>query len=161
LQKKIAERTAALRVRAADSAGPLFDHNSKSWTIETADCPLVKSQVKGTGFKAHTVFLGVNDDGSYHIQLRTEASGTAVDAGGGKYIWNYSSVAELDTADPTVDSPVVTGYAPGLFQLIPVGTGGAGLTVATYLQSDTPTPLNSPALGAAEVATAPAACEPL
>src|SRR5579864_170618 len=57
LQKKVAERTAALRAHAADTVGPLFDTSSKSWTIGTADCPLVTSQVQGTGFKGHTVWV--------------------------------------------------------------------------------------------------------
>ena len=79
LQQKVADRMAALRANAAAPVGPLFDRFSKSWTIETADCSLVKSQVKGTGFKGHTVFLAMNDDGSFHLQIRTEASGTAAD----------------------------------------------------------------------------------
>ena len=72
LQKKVAERTTALRANAAAPVGPLFDRLSKDWTIETADCSLVKSQVKGTGFKGHTVWVAMNDDGSFHVQIRTE-----------------------------------------------------------------------------------------
>jgi hypothetical protein len=74
LQKKVAERTAALRANDAAPVGPLLDHSSKNWTIETAACPLVKSQLKGTGFKGHTVWVTMNDDGSFHVQLRTEAA---------------------------------------------------------------------------------------
>jgi len=158
LQKKVAERTAALRANAAAPVGPLFDHNSKSWTIETADCSLVKSQMKGTGFKGHTTWVTMNDDGSFHVQIRTEASGTAVDASGNKYIWIYNALAELDTLDPSVDEPIVTGYSPGTFQLIPLTTGGAGYTAAGYIEADTPTPLN---VVPAPVANAPLGCEPI
>ena len=158
LQKKVAERAAALRANAAAPVFSLFDHSSNSWTIETAACSLVKSQVKGTGFKGHTVWVTMNDDGSFHVQIRTEASGTAVDAGGNKYIWIYNALAELDTPDPNVDEPIVTGYGPGTFQLIPLTTGGAGYTVAGYIEADTPTPLNSVP---APVANAPLGCEPI
>lgn len=158
LQKKVAERTAALRARGADVVGPLLDSSSKNWTIETADCPLVKSQVKGTGFKGHTVFVTMNNDGSFHVQLRTEASGTAVDASGSKYIWIYSGLATLDTPDPTIDSPIVTGFGPGMFQLIPLTNNGTGYTIAGYVQVDTPTPLNSVL---PVTATGPSGCEPI
>lgn len=158
LQKKVAERTAALRANAAAPVGPLFDHNSKSWTMETADCSLVKSQVKGTGFKGHTTWLTMNDDGSFHVQIRTEASGTAVEASGNKYIWIYNELADLDTPDPNADVPIVTGYGSGTFQLIPLTTGGAGYTAAHYLQLDTPTPLNGIVT---PVTNAPLGCEPI
>jgi hypothetical protein len=158
LQKKVAERTAALRANDAAPVGPLLDHSSKNWTIETAACPLVKSQLKGTGFKGHTVWVTMNDDGSFHVQLRTEASGTAVDAGGNKYIWIDTELAELDTPDPNADEPIVTGYGPGTFQLIPLTTGGAGYTVAGYIEADTPTPLHG--VGA-PVANAPLGCKPI
>jgi hypothetical protein len=158
LQKKVAERTAALRANAAAPVGPLFDHNSKSWTIETADCSLVKSQVKGTGFKGHTTWVTMNDDGTFHVQIRTEASGTAVDAGGNNYIWIYNALADLDTPDPNADAPIVTGDGHDTFQLIPLTTGGAGYMVADYFEADTPTPLN----GVPPVtANAPLGCEPL
>jgi hypothetical protein len=136
----------------------MFDHNSKSWTIETAACPLVKSQVKGTGFKGHTVWVTMNDDGSFHVQIRTEASGTALEASGNKYIWIYNELAELDTPDPSVDAPLVTGYGSGTFQLIPLTTGGAGYTAAGYTELATPTPLNSTVT---PVANAPLGCEPI
>jgi len=158
LQKKVAERTAALRANDAAPVGPMFDHFSKSWTIETAACSLVKSQVNGNGFKGHTVWVTMNDDGSFHLQIRTEASGTAVDGSGNKYIWIYNALAELDTPDPTADAPLVTGYSPGTFQLIPLTTGGSGYTVAGYVEADKPTPLNGVP---APVANAPLGCEPL
>jgi hypothetical protein len=158
IQKKVTERAAALRAHAADATGPMFDRTMKNWTIETADCPLVKSQVKGTGFKGHTVFLAANDDGSFHLQLRTDASGTAIDASGNKYIWIYSELANLDTQDPTVDTPLFTGYAPGTFQLIPLTTSGTGYMVAGYVQVDTPTPINGPL---PVTANAPPGCEPI
>jgi hypothetical protein len=158
LQKKVAERMAALRANAAAPMGPLFDHNSKSWTIETADCSLVQSQVKGTGFKGHTTWVTMNDNGLFHVQIRTEASGTAVDAGGNNYIWIYNALAELDTPDPTVDAPLVIGYGPGTFQLIPLTTGGAGYTALGYFEADTPTPLNSVPPG---TSNAPLGCEPI
>ena len=116
LQKKVAERTAALRTNAAAPVGPLFDQNSKSWTIETAACSLVTSQVKGTGFKGHTTWVTMNDDGSFHVQIRTEASGTAVEASGNKYIWIYNALADLDTLDPNADAVIVTGYGHDTFQ---------------------------------------------
>jgi hypothetical protein len=158
LQKKVAERTAALHANAAAPVGPLFDHSSQSWTIETAACSLVKSQVKGTGFKGHTVWVAMNDDGSFHVQIRTEASGTAVDASGNNYVWIDNELADLDTPDPTVDAPIVTGYGPGTFQLIPLTTGGAGYMVAGYIEVDTPTPLNGVP---APVANAPLGCKPI
>jgi hypothetical protein len=158
LRKKVAERTAALRANDAVPVGPMFDRLSKSWTIETAACSLVKSQVKGTGFKGHTTWVSMNDDGSFHVQIRTEASGTAVEASGNNYIWIYNELADLDTPDPNADAPLVTGYGSGTFQLIPLTTGGAGYTAAHYLQLDTPTPLN----GVLPVtANAPPGCEPL
>ena len=158
LQKKMAERTAALRANDAAPVGPIVDHTSKSWTIETSDCSLVKSQVKGTGFKGHTTWVTMNGDGSFHAQIRTEASGTAVDAGGSKYIWIYNEVAEVDTPDPNTDVVLVTGYGSGTFQLIPLTTGGAGYTEAHYIQLDTPAPLN----GIVPVTSnAPLGCEPL
>jgi hypothetical protein len=159
LQKKVAERTAALHANDAAPVGPLFDHLSKNWTIETADCSLVKSQVKGTGFKGHTVWVSMNDDGSFHLQIRTEASGTAVDASGNKYIWIYNALADLDTPDPNADAPIVTGYGPDTFQLIPLTTGGAGYTAAGYVEADTPTPLNG--IVAPVATNAPLGCEPL
>jgi hypothetical protein len=158
LRKKVAERSAALRAHAADAVGPLFDTLAKSWTIETADCPLVKSQVKGAGFKGHTVWVTMNDDGSFHLQIRLEASGTAVDAGGNKYIWIYSELANLDTPDPNADTPIVTGYGPGTFQLIPLTTSGAGYMAAGYTQVDTPTPINGMV---PVIANAPQGCEPI
>ena len=158
LQKKVAERTAALRANAAAPVGPMFDHSPKSWTIETAACPLVTSQVKGTGFKGHTVWVAMNDNGTFHAQIRTEASGTAVDASGNNYVWIYNALAELDTPDPTVDAPLVIGYGPSTFQLIPITTGAAGYMVAGYIEVDTPTALNS--VGA-PVANAPLGCEPI
>jgi hypothetical protein len=159
LQKKVAERTAALRANAASPVGPMFDHFAKNWTIESADCSLVQSQVKGTGFKGHTAWLSMNDDGSFHLQIRTEASGTAVDAIGNKYIWTYNALAELDTPDPNADTPIVTGYSPDTFQLIPLTADGTGYMVAQYLQVDMPTPLN--AVVAAPASNAPLGCEPL
>jgi hypothetical protein len=147
LQKKVAERTAALRTDAAAPGGPLFDRESISWTIETAVCSLVNSQVKGTGFKGHTVWVTMNDDGSFHVQIRTEASGTAVDANGNKYIWTDNELAELDTPDPNADTPIVTGYSPGTFQLIPLTTAGAGYMAAGFLEVDTPTPVSNAPLG--------------
>jgi hypothetical protein len=158
LQKKVAERTAALRAHDAAPVGPMFDHFSKSWTIETAACSLVKSQVKGTGFKGHTTWVTMNDDGTFHVQIRTEASGTAVEASGNKYIWIYNELADVDTPDPNADVPLVTGYGSGTFQLIPLTTGGAGYTVANYLQLDTPTPLNGIMT---PVTNAPLGCEPI
>jgi hypothetical protein len=158
LRKKVAERTAAMRANDAAPVGPMFDRLSKNWTIETADCPLVKSQVKGTGFKGHTVWVTMNDDGSFHVQIRTEASGTAVDASGNNYIWIYNGLADLDTPDPNADAPIVTGHGPDTFQLIPLTTDGAGYMVAQYLKVDTPTPVNS--IGT-PVANAPLGCEPL
>ena len=158
LRRKVAERMAALRADAAAPVGPMFDHFSKDWTIETADCSLVKSQVKGTGFKGHTVWVSMNDDGTFHVQIRTEASGTASDAGGNKYIWIYNALADLDTPDPGADVPMVTGDGSGTFQLIPLATGGAGYTAAGFVRIDTPTPLN----GAVPVTSnAPLGCEPL
>jgi hypothetical protein len=158
LQKKVADRAAALRAHAADAVGPLFDQTSKSWTIETADCPLAKAQLKGTGMKGHTVWVAQNDDGTFHVQIRTEASGTAVDANGNKYIWIDSEVANVDTPDPTADNPIVTGYGPGTFQLIPTTSGATGYTVVGVIQADTPTPLS----GVVPIATsAPLACDPL
>jgi hypothetical protein len=159
LQKKVAERTAALRANAAAPVGPMFDHFAKNWTIESADCSLVQSQVKGTGFKGHTVWVSMNDDGSYHVQIRTEASGTAVDASGNKYIWTYNALAELDTPDPNAGAPIVTGYGPDTFQLIPLTTDGTGYLLAEYLQVDTPTPLN--AIVTLPASNAPLGCEPL
>ena len=159
LRKRVAERTAALRANAAAPVGPLFDHLSKNWTIETADCPLVKSQVKGTGFKGHTAWVVMNDDGSFHLQIRTEASGTAVDAGGARYIWIYNALADLDTADPNADAPIVTGYGPNTFQLIPLGSDGAGYTLAQFLRVDTPAPLN--AIVTPVTSSAPLGCAPL
>jgi hypothetical protein len=158
LQKKVAERAAALRAHAAEAVGPLFDTVSKDWTIDAAACPLVKSQVKLTGFKGHTVWATMNNDGSFHLQIRTEASGTAVDASGNKYIWIYAALANLETPDPTADQPLVTGYSPVTFQLIPLTTNGAGYTAAGYVQADTPTPLNSPF---PVTANAPLACAPI
>lgn len=158
LQKKVAERTAALLANAAAPVGPLSDRLSKNWTIETADCSLVTSQVKGTGYKGHTVWVTMNDDGSFHVQIRTEASGTAVDASGNKYIWILNSLAELDTPDPNADAPIVTGYGPDTFQLIPLTTDVAGYMVAQYLNVDTPTPVNAIGRG---VSNAPLGCEPL
>jgi hypothetical protein len=159
LQKKVAERTAALRANAAAPVGPMFDHFAKNWTIESADCSLVQSQVKGAGFKGHTAWLSMNDDGSFHVQIRTEASGTAVDASGNQYVWIYNALAELDTPDPNASAPVVTGYGPSTFQLIPITAGGAGYMVADYLQVDTPTPLNGIVTPLAS--NAPLGCEPL
>src|SRR5260370_33269966 len=94
LQKKVAERTAALRANDAAPVGPIFDHFSKSWTIETAACSLVKSQAKGTGVKRHTVWGTMNDDGSFHVQIRTEASGTSVDADRNQYTNMHNELAE-------------------------------------------------------------------
>ena len=116
----------------------------------------MKSQVKGTGFKGHTVWVAMNDDGSFHIQLHTDASGTAVDASGNKYIWIYNELADLDTPDPNVGPPIVTGYGPGTFQLIPLTTGGAGYMVAGFINVDTPTPLNAVP---PTTLTAPQGCE--
>jgi len=158
LLKKVAARTAALRANAADAVGPMFDRLSRGWTIETADCSLVKSQVKLTGSKGHTVWVTMNDDGSFHIQIRTEASGTAADAGGNNYIWIYNAVADLDTPDPNADVPIVTGSSPGTFQLIPITTGGASYTAVQYLKVDTPTPLNANLTGVSNV---PLGCEPI
>ena len=158
LRKKMAERTAALRTDASTPIGPMFDRETVTWTIETAACSLVNSQVKGTGFKGHTVWATLNGDGSFHIQLRTEASGTAVDAGGNKYIWIYNELAELDTPDPNADTPVVTGYDPGTFQLFPLTTAGAGYTAAGFIELDTPTPLDSVL---PVTSNAPPGCEPL
>ena len=105
------------------------------------------------------MWASMNDDGSFHLQIRTEASGTAVDAGGNKYLWIYNEVADLDTPDPTADAPIVTGYGPGTFQLIPVTAGGTGYMVAQYIQGDTPTPINAiPA--SAVTSNAPLGCEP-
>lgn len=158
LRKKVAERTAALRADAAAPVGPMFDRESVSWTIDTAACSLVNSQVKGTGFKGHTVWLTMNDDGSFHVQIREEASGTAVDANGNKYIWTYSGLAELDTPDPNAGTPMVTGYGPDTFQLFPLTAGGASYTAAGFLEVDTPTPLNGIVTPLSNI---PSGCEPL
>ena len=160
LRKKVAEQTAALLASAAAApVGPMFDHLQKNWTIETADCPLVTSQVKGTGLKGHTVWVTMSDDASFHVQIRTEASGTAVDASGNKYIWIRNGLADLDTPDPNADVPIVTGSGPDTFQLIPLTTDGTGYMVALYTRLDTPTPLNGIITPVA--ANAPLGCEPL
>ena len=143
LQKKVAQRMAALRADPAAPVGPLFDRFQKNWTIETADCSLVKSQLKGSGLKKHTVWVTVNDDASFHVEIRTEASGTALEESGNQYIWIYNEVADLDTLDPNADPSVVTGSATGTFQLIPLTSNGTGYLAAQYLRGDTPTPLNA------------------
>ena len=157
LRKKVAERMVALRAQASAPVEPMFDHFAKSWTIESSDCSLVKSQVKGTGFKGHTVWVTMNDDGTFHLQIRTEASGTAVDAGGNKLLWTYNAVAELDTPDPTADTPIVTGSGPSTFQLIPLSADGTGYTATGYVQADTPTPIDSKL---PVISNAPVGCEP-
>ena len=159
LRKKLAERAAALRADAAAPTGPSFDRQAVNWTIDTPSCSLVKSQVQGAGFKGHTAWLTMNDDGSFHAQIRTEASGTAVDASGNNYIWIYNDLAELDSPDPNANPPMVTGYGPDTFQLIPLtAAGGAGYTVTGFLQVTTPMPFNS--IGPPLV-NAPPGCLPL
>jgi len=159
LQKKVAQRMVALRADPAAPVGPLFDRLQKDWTIETADCSLVKSQLKGTGLKKHTVWLTVNDDASFHVEIRTEASGTALEESGNQYIWIYNQVADLDTLDPNADPPIVTGSATTTFQLIPLTSDGTGYLAAQYLKGDTPTPLN--AIGAPTASSTPLGCQPL
>jgi hypothetical protein len=159
MQKKVAQRLAALRADSAAPVGPLFDRLQKSWTIEAADCSLVKSQLKGTGLKKHTVWITVNDDASFHAEIRTEASGTASEASGNQYIWIYNEIADLDTLDPNVDQPVVTGSSTGTFQLIPLTSDGTGYLAAQYLKADTPTPLNG--IVAPVASSAPLGCQPL
>jgi len=159
LRKKVAQRMAALRADAAAPVGPLFDRLQKDWTIETADCSLVKSQLKGTGLKKHTVWVSMNDDGSFHVEIRTEASGTASEQSGSQYIWIFNSVADLDTLDPNADVPIVTGSGTTTFQLIPLTSDGTGYLAAQYLKGDTPTPLN--AIGAPMASSTPLGCQPL
>lgn len=163
LQKKIQDRIATMRSLAADEPagpiGPIIDREPAEWTIETKDCSLLKSQLKGTGFIKDTVFVMMNDDGTFHVDDRQEASGTAVDAAGNKYVWIYNSLGDVDTTnpDPTSGAPF-TLVGPDTFQLIPATTAGSSYMMAQFfnLKVDKPGTEIIP-----QVANAPLGCDPL
>ncbi|MBI4905362.1 MAG: hypothetical protein HY820_17135 [Acidobacteria bacterium] len=162
LQMKLAERMAQLRVRGADTMGPFVDRVARDWTIEASDCSLVKSQVKLTGVKKNTAWSSANDDGSFKLDLRREASGTAVDAGGNKYMWIFNENLDLDISDsnPSETTKITGGYALTTFQLIALTPAGSGYTAAGYLRVETPTTFAAPP-PAPVAATAPPRCSPI
>ena len=145
LQKKLAERLAATPYRAAGEAmGPLVDRVSRDWTLEAANCSLIKSQVKFTGVKRNTLWLTPNTDGTFYFELHRDLSGTATDANGNKYVWLYNESLDLDMTEPGLtDTTKITGSATDTLQLIPLTTTGTGFTLTQYLKVDTPTLLNN------------------
>ena len=146
LQKRLNERFAQSQFRAAgEVTGPLVDRVSREWTIEAADCSLVKSQIKFSGVKKNTVWLTPNSDGlTYYLNLRREASGTAVDATGNKYVWVYNQNLDLDLNQPDLtETTKFTGSGADTLQLIALTPAGTGFNLLQFSKIDTPTLLGT------------------
>jgi len=160
LQKKVAEPLAQLPFRAAgDVTGPIVDRVARDWTVESADCSLVKAQVKFTGVKRNTVYLTPNGDGTYYFELHRDASGTAADATGNKYVFLYNQVLALDITEPDLtETTKLTGTATDTLQLIPLTSAGAVYSLVEYLKVDTPTLFSGPL--PAPTSTGPLGCNP-
>jgi hypothetical protein len=160
LQKKVAERLAQSPFPAAgDVTGPIVDRVTRDWTMEAADCSLVKAQVKFTGVKRNTLYLTPNGDGTYYFELHRDASGTAADATGNKYVFLYNQVLALDITEPGLtETAKATGTATDTLQLIPLTSAGTGYSLAAYLKVDTPTLVSGPL--PAPTSTGPLGCNP-
>ena len=154
---KISRAAAYMRTQGAETE-TLVEREPAQFTIEPKDCSAVKTKITGKGIKKSTYIISMSENGMFHFDVREEASGTADDTMGNRYIWTYGSNVEFDSKTVPQPTPPFDLVGPDTFQLIPV-TAGKGDAYAmiqyfrgTFAGDAPPIPVAT---------THPAACDPL
>ena len=107
------------------------------WTLTPAACPLLSSELTGSGNGRTTVSLARNDDGSFNYKTNDEVSGTATDKNNRRYIFFYTQNVYVDSGSGFAITPPFPFPGPrppynlhgtDVFQLIPVDGGTAYTT---------------------------------
>src|SRR5215467_11315916 len=100
-----------------------------NWTLTTTACPLLTTNITGSGMGRKTITLVRNPQGTFNYKINQEVSGTATDANSHHYIFLYVNTAFVDsgTGFPLPQAPYDT-YGTDEFRLIPVDGGTAFTT---------------------------------
>jgi hypothetical protein len=104
------------------------------WTLRRSVCPLLASDVTGTGQGRTTITLVRNPDSTFNYKIADEVIGTATDGNNRRYIFMYSNNSFVDsgTGIPRPKLPHNV-YGTDVFQLIPVD-GGTGYTTNIFFR---------------------------
>jgi hypothetical protein len=102
------------------------------WTMRTTVCPLITSDVTGSGQGRTTVTLVRNADGTFNYKIADEVSGPATDGNNKHYIFLYTNTSFVDSGIPRQRAPYNV-YGTDYFQLIPTD-GGAAYTTHIFFK---------------------------
>jgi len=99
------------------------------WTMTTAHCSLLQSDLKGSGRGHKTVTLLRNPHGTFNYKINDEVIGTATDKNNHHYIFFYVNNSFVDSGIGfPLPQPPYTVSGTDEFRLIPVDGGTAYTT---------------------------------
>ena len=129
----VAVKTGTAQPRDSDTPPPMspvlltqVSQSPVQFTLTPSDCSLLKASLTGTGVSQTTMSLVRNASAGFNYTIVTDTNGTAVDAKGFHYIFNYRSTNYVNGGKGVQGpEPPYSFVGPDMFDLIPLDGGVA------------------------------------